>query len=197
MATGATGQLQAPSISLDELQAFHTQHFPGQGQPPMPNFAHENAQLGESEYYEEDDDGLGYYPDGVKRTLTDEQIRIFRHSEIHAILRKRQLEEERRLQEVEDAAADQALEESDKDAAGRSTAKGPVHSINPDQTSMDRKTDASVPKSSGGSDHRKGDQGVSGLDYDDDSSYRVNTRDDAAAAAASRFAGRRIISYDD
>lgn len=150
----------------------------------MPNFAHENAQLGESEYYEEEDDGLGYYPDGVKRTLTDEQIRIFRHSEIHAILRKRQLEEERRLQEEEDAT-------------GRSSEKGPVHSINPDQTSMDRKTDASVPKSSGGSDHRKGDQGVSGLDYDGDSSYRVNTRDDAAAAAASRFAGRRIISYDD
>ncbi|KAJ9303093.1 hypothetical protein DTO271G3_467 [Paecilomyces variotii] len=196
MTTGATGQLQAPSISLDELQAFHTRHFPGQGQPPMPNFAHENVQLDESEYYE-DDDGLGYYPDGVKRTLTDEQIRIFRHSEIHAILRERQLEEERRLQEVEDAAADKALEESDKDATGRSSVKGPVHSINPDQASIDRKTDDSIPKSSGGSDQRKGDQGVSGLDYDDDSSYQVNTRDDAAAAAASRFAGRRIISYDD
>lgn len=28
------------------------------------------------------DDGLGYYEDGVKRTLTDEQIEIFRHSEL-------------------------------------------------------------------------------------------------------------------
>jgi hypothetical protein len=38
------------------------------------------------EYYEEDD-GLGYYPDGVKRTLTDEQIAIFRHSELEALKR--------------------------------------------------------------------------------------------------------------
>lgn len=55
-----------------------------------------------------DDDGLGYYPDGVKRTLTDEQvscctypiafvflltessqIAIFRHSEIETLLRER------------------------------------------------------------------------------------------------------------
>lgn len=33
----------------------------------------------------EEDDGLGYYPDGVKRTLTDEQIEIFRHSELEAL----------------------------------------------------------------------------------------------------------------
>lgn len=36
-----------------------------------------------------DDDGLGYYPDGVKRTLTDEQIAMFRHSEIQTLLRER------------------------------------------------------------------------------------------------------------
>lgn len=43
--------------------------------------------------YEEQDD-LGYYPDGTKRTLTDEQIAMFRHSEIRAILRKRRLQRE-------------------------------------------------------------------------------------------------------
>jgi hypothetical protein len=32
---------------------------------------------------------LGYYEDGTKRTLTDEQIAIFRHSEIQALLRAR------------------------------------------------------------------------------------------------------------
>jgi Protein of unknown function (DUF3807) len=41
------------------------------------------------EEYAEDDDGLGYYDDGVKRTLTDAQIAIFRHSEIQALLRER------------------------------------------------------------------------------------------------------------
>ena len=30
---------------------------------------------------------MGYYPDGVKRTLTEEQIAIFRHSEQLATLR--------------------------------------------------------------------------------------------------------------
>lgn len=37
---------------------------------------------------DDDDDGLGYYPDGVKRTLTDEQILMFRHSEEEAIRSK-------------------------------------------------------------------------------------------------------------
>lgn len=46
------------------------------------------------EYYDEEDDGLGYYSDGTKRTITDEQIAMFRHSEIHAILRKRRLRRE-------------------------------------------------------------------------------------------------------
>ena len=49
----------------------------------------------EEEYAEEvEDDGLGYYEDGVKRTLTDEQIEIFRHSEIEALLRRRRHAEE-------------------------------------------------------------------------------------------------------
>lgn len=39
------------------------------------------------DYEEEEDDGLGYYSDGVKRTLTDEQIAIFRHSELEALRR--------------------------------------------------------------------------------------------------------------
>ena len=42
----------------------------------------------------EDEDCLGYYPDGNKRTLTDDQIAMFRHSEIYAILRQNQIREE-------------------------------------------------------------------------------------------------------
>lgn len=45
----------------------------------------------QGEALNEDDDGLGYYPDGVKRTLTNEQIAMFRHSEIYSLLRERQL----------------------------------------------------------------------------------------------------------
>ena len=53
----------------------------------------------------EEDDGLGYYPDGVKRTLTDEQIAMFRHSEIYAIVRQRQL----RMENQDVGSDDQAV----------------------------------------------------------------------------------------
>lgn len=74
------------------MQAFQATHFPGHPQtifqpaadPTVKNDAYDNG--------EETD--LGYYPDGVKRTLTDEQIRIFRHSEIHALLREQQLKQD-------------------------------------------------------------------------------------------------------
>ncbi|GAD94197.1 predicted protein [Paecilomyces variotii No. 5] len=193
MTSTSTGQLQAPSVSLDDLQAFHTQHFPGQERPLPPNFAHENTQLNETEYYEDDDDGLGYYPDGMKRTITDEQIRIFRHSEIHAILRERQLEEEQRIQEEEDAAADKVVEDSKTHVTSAATAQGSMKSA---QLPKDQKKDTGAQKSPGRS-APQGDQGDSGLDYDDDSSYHANLAHHAAAAAASRLAGRRIISYDD
>lgn len=80
----------------DDLRMFHEKHF------SIPSVNHfeihflgpisgENEQgLEEVEQEEEvEEDGLGYYPDGVKRTLTDEQIAMFRHSEIQAILRAR------------------------------------------------------------------------------------------------------------
>lgn len=41
-----------------------------------------------------ENDDLGYYPDGAKRTLTDDQIAMFRHSEIYSILRERQVRKE-------------------------------------------------------------------------------------------------------
>ena len=52
----------------------------------------------------EDEDDLGCYADGVKRTLTDEQIAIFRHSEIQSLLREKRHEEERRLAELDETA---------------------------------------------------------------------------------------------
>ena len=59
---------------------FHQQHC-SHTLPPTGFF----VQLNEVE----PDDGLGYYHDGVKRTLTDEQIAIFRHSEIQTLLKAR------------------------------------------------------------------------------------------------------------
>ena len=42
----------------------------------------------------EEDDGLAYYEDGVKRTLTDEQIEVFRRSEIKQLVEQGRLPKE-------------------------------------------------------------------------------------------------------
>lgn len=67
------------------MKLFHRKHFPG---TPLPQQFFLSSSYEQNEYEDEEDDGLGYYPDGVKRTLTDTQISIFRHSEIQRILRK-------------------------------------------------------------------------------------------------------------
>ncbi|KAI1282738.1 hypothetical protein F5Y07DRAFT_196209 [Xylaria sp. FL0933] len=79
-----------------DIESFHATHFSNEAiglfesQFLRPDIAHHDS-TGyydyEGEEEEEQDDGLGYYPDGVKRTLTDEQIAIFRHSELEALRR--------------------------------------------------------------------------------------------------------------
>lgn len=86
-----------------ELESFHNAHF---GQPSVNHFStnflpphdawhveqpgHFHQREVVHEEYEQEDDGLGYYEDGVKRTLTDEQIAMFRHSELEALRRARE-----------------------------------------------------------------------------------------------------------
>jgi len=69
-------------LATDHFQA----HFLRPDHPPAQDTTYNAAD--EEGYYKEEDDGLGYYPDGVKRTLTDEQIAIFRHSELEALRRE-------------------------------------------------------------------------------------------------------------
>ncbi|KAJ2903433.1 hypothetical protein MKZ38_009918 [Zalerion maritima] len=79
-----------------ELLAFYEAHFSdsaSQGfqsqflEPDRPQESLETHLQQGTDLEEEEDDGLGCYADGVKRTLTDEQIAIFRHSEIEALRR--------------------------------------------------------------------------------------------------------------
>jgi len=58
------------------------------------------------------EDSLGYYPDGVKRTLTDDQIAIFRHSEMETLLRERRHLEEATMQDRENKNAGQNSKKS-------------------------------------------------------------------------------------
>ncbi|KAI6283923.1 hypothetical protein MCOR27_003000 [Pyricularia oryzae] len=88
----------------DDLEAFHHKHF---SETALSHFAtqflsaedHDGAE--EADY----DDGLGYYPDGVKRTITDEQIEIFRHSELEAERRKAEKVRNREDGEIDDDQA--------------------------------------------------------------------------------------------
>jgi hypothetical protein len=73
------------------LRQFHDNHFSSLSAGSSNR--HQDAHVGLEEDYD-DDDGLGYYFDGVKRTLTDDQIAMFRHSEIQLLLRERRLKRE-------------------------------------------------------------------------------------------------------
>lgn len=82
-------------LTQEDLYAFHARIF----SPPAPRqlFSTEQESHSDTVYEgvpEVQNDDLGYYPDGVKRTLTDDQIAMFRHSEIYSILRERQVRKE-------------------------------------------------------------------------------------------------------
>ena len=91
--------LTIPTVTSHDLLAFHLQTF---GQPfQAPSAVEPNDEPYNNESYnndDEEDDDLGYYPDGTKRTLTDQEIEIFRHSEIHALLRAKELRDEERAE---------------------------------------------------------------------------------------------------
>ncbi|KAF7508113.1 hypothetical protein GJ744_009554 [Endocarpon pusillum] len=82
---------QMPATQSTLLQ-FHGSHFRSQ---PLPSLTHPTLGfastdgLQEIKNTERINDVLGHYTDGFKRTLTDEQIAIFRHTEIQELLRAR------------------------------------------------------------------------------------------------------------
>ncbi|KAF8469081.1 hypothetical protein BDZ91DRAFT_721681 [Kalaharituber pfeilii] len=109
-------ELTVPSVTWEQIDAFRQKHFsaaahsafftpflPSSQTDSLPTFPHSNddasityneygAAAEEEEYAfedygEEDPADLGYYPDGTKRTLTDAQIAIFRHTEIQEMLK--------------------------------------------------------------------------------------------------------------
>lgn len=77
--------MEVPTVTMEELKRFHSQHFSSPADSPA-----SRSQDGLVQEAAGDDD-LGYYPDGLKRTLTDDQISMFRHSEIEALLKEDKL----------------------------------------------------------------------------------------------------------
>ncbi|TQV96107.1 hypothetical protein V2A60_003443 [Cordyceps javanica] len=86
---------EVPNVLPNELVAFHdahfstgaVSHFQQEFVSPNPHTTGVDAEAGEDF---EDEDDLGYYGDGVKRTLTDAQIEIFRHSELRELERAKE-----------------------------------------------------------------------------------------------------------
>ncbi|KAL2870038.1 DUF3807 domain-containing protein [Aspergillus lucknowensis] len=185
----------APTVVADshsqqeDLQSFQAKHFPDSARPPQP--------VNDPGHPIEDDDGLGYYPDGVKRTLTDEQIRIFRHSEIHALLRERQIraeneEYDRRFSDNSEASVSEervGLKGTESDPPQCQISGHLKHETNaagikrpdeagPEESVAKRQVSASLNEF---------------LDYNEGSAAQQPPR----KQAASQLAGRRIISYED
>ncbi|KAM5378028.1 hypothetical protein ACJZ2D_004639 [Fusarium nematophilum] len=172
----ADGKYGVPSVSKDDLLAFHEIHFSGSAvasfgatfmNPSDQHHAHDDATYDDA--WEEEDDGLGYYEDGVKRTLTDEQIEIFRHSELEALRR----EEAKKLSAKTAAFSDEAMDLSDGSAA-------PAQAENPSSTlpassqsnkKRKKKKGSKRPRPEPKPDLRKRtwdvvDKGLDSLDYD-------------------------------
>ena len=82
--------MAAVLVDLEKLRHFHAAHFPDQPVPDLQTAsALSHTTAAGQVFTDEGDDDLGYYEDGVKRTLTNEQIGMFRHSEIRRLLQER------------------------------------------------------------------------------------------------------------
>ncbi|KAK0852296.1 hypothetical protein LTR02_001772 [Friedmanniomyces endolithicus] len=92
-----------PVVTEDDLLRFQYSHY-GDDTKPENWFVDAETALQYESTMTPEEEGLGYYADGTRRTLTDEQIAMFRHSEIEHLLRERRLvreEEEYQNREVE------------------------------------------------------------------------------------------------
>ncbi|RDW87573.1 hypothetical protein BP5796_03267 [Coleophoma crateriformis] len=187
----------ALEITPADLAAFHAKHF---SSVSVTHFsANFLGPVEEEEYYDEEDDGLGYYDDGVKRTLTDEQIAMFRHSEIESLLREqRHAREARDDSEVREAGAEQkndAMEDgAEHDDGGIFDTNAPVVSKQKKKKGRKGGQGKSFFKQNVKPDLRKRtwdkvDKGLDDLAYDD--------ADGSATQDRSSAPQRRRISYDD
>ncbi|KAL7799429.1 hypothetical protein V8C43DRAFT_302888 [Trichoderma afarasin] len=103
-----------PQITSDELLQFQQRHFSSEATADfaqsftnLPPQESSEAYLYEEWEEEEEDDGLGYYKDGVKRTLTDEQIAIFRHSELRELRKQQEKQSQSKAELPRDASANE------------------------------------------------------------------------------------------
>ncbi|KAH7155528.1 hypothetical protein B0J13DRAFT_618961 [Dactylonectria estremocensis] len=170
---GTATKHDIPTISEDDLFGFHETHF---GQDAVALFGSTFMdQSGEHQPHDdvtydvwEDEDDLGYYEDGVKRTLTDEQIEIFRHSELEA-LRK---EQEKQSRSKVASSSDEAMELNDTNPPNAQVSVNPsALATTPRNNKKKRKKGVKRGRPEPKPDLRKRtwdvvDKGLDSLDYD-------------------------------
>lgn len=125
----------------------------------------------------------------MKRTLTDEQIRIFRHSEIHSLLREREVEAENEA--FDNPPADEDMGD-EKGNDGADTSAERQNGVTNSSTSEDSGVKQARIESQANVDSEAG-----ALDYGEDGPGQNNQQPKNANTPRSAFAGRRIISYAD
>ncbi|KAL7275462.1 hypothetical protein RUND412_001590 [Rhizina undulata] len=147
-----TTPLEIPTITPDNLANFHHSHFStalhtrftvsflSPGDRSNTN-AVEVIDIADTEMValENDDDDLGYYPDGVKRTLTDLQISMFRFSEIQRLLAIKRRNLEKRRQHKERRARKKAYEDELAVAEESAKQKAAANADNPPSPEGHRK----------------------------------------------------------
>lgn len=116
---------------IAKAQKFHLQHFPHATAPVI--LASELAAIDPPLDARSED--LGYYEDGTRRTLTDEQIALFRHSEIQRLLAER-----RRRKDAEEDKGRQG-EEYQRSRTKQKPAKAPEPSRYDDDTTVHARSD--------------------------------------------------------
>lgn len=119
-----------PTVTSEDLNNFHQSHYGS----PAPGSS--SAPAAEQAAAAEEDDGLGYYPDGTKRTLTEDQIAMFRHSEIQRLLQARRLKREAEAESAERSASsgsDMVISE-DEEKAGQTSRAHKTATNEPEMT---------------------------------------------------------------
>ncbi|TVY80918.1 hypothetical protein LSUE1_G005963 [Lachnellula suecica] len=187
--------MAATDIKAEDLSSFHAAHF---STSSTSHFAQHFLGPVEEDYQnEEEDDGLGYYPDGAKRTLTDEQATLLR--------------ERRRVEETKDDYTPEPIlgptaeegEIEDGEISNDSPAvqtptpppnNQPNNKKNRKQKKAQQAREKGFFKQNVKPDLRKRtwdkvETGCGNLDYDE--------MDGAASSVPGRLSQRRRISYDD
>ncbi|KAI4157191.1 MAG: hypothetical protein LQ342_008477 [Letrouitia transgressa] len=162
--------MRIPTVTQVNLYAFHSRIFGAKATSNLPSSLIVNASEVNKDGVEDEDD-LGYYPDGVKRTLTDDQIAMFRCSEIYALLRERQLKREK---EKADADGHQSNLERSNQSHEKRDSRAPT------ARRLARELDNVVTET--------GD-----LDYGEDTATNLDTRNQPR----DNIYGRKQVCYDD